>query len=255
MKNASYNYGYFQPYYMPAGEQETRSVYLQDAVSFGSLTVTPGVRYDHVTNTGQPNRAPRYNDSDPSAGHDYSSVTYTGWSPHLGVMWKATSNLSLFADVSRTWRAPVIDEQYEVQSAASSVPGTSRGLQVERMTGVRLGAVLDFNDVLMARDSLQIRTTLFRNRGKDEFSIVVACCATPHGTGANVGNRCRTIATCRAIPLRAWSSNRFMTAKACSAACRSPRSAANATLHRAIRGATKPGLPKFHPLRHTRCWA
>ncbi|WP_163500186.1 TonB-dependent receptor domain-containing protein, partial [Escherichia coli] len=52
VKNASYNYGYFQPYYMPAGEQETRSVYLQDAVSFGSLTVTPGVRYDHVTNTG-----------------------------------------------------------------------------------------------------------------------------------------------------------------------------------------------------------
>ncbi|WP_165771192.1 hypothetical protein, partial [Enterobacter hormaechei] len=33
---------------------------------------------DHVTNTGQPNRAPRYNDSDPLVGHDYSSVTYTG---------------------------------------------------------------------------------------------------------------------------------------------------------------------------------
>lgn len=183
VKNASYNYGYFQPYYMPAGEQETRSVYLQDAVSFGSLTVTPGVRYDHVTNTGQPNRAPRYNDSDPLVGHDYSSVTYTGWSPHLGVMWKATSNLSLFADVSRTWRAPVIDEQYEVQYAASSVPGTSRGLQVERMTGVRLGAVLDFNDVLMARDSLQIRTTLFRNRGKDEifYRRGVVCDAARHG--------------------------------------------------------------------------
>ncbi|QUG74753.1 TonB-dependent hemoglobin/transferrin/lactoferrin family receptor [Erwinia sp. E602] len=167
--NASYNYGYFQPYYMPAGEQETRSVYLQDAVSWGDLTITPGVRYDHVTNTGRPNSAPRYNDSAPLAGHDYSSVTYTGWSPHLGAIWKATKNVSLFADLSRTWRAPVIDEQYEVQSAASSVPGTSRNLQVERIDGVRLGAVLDFNDVLTQQDSLQIRTTLFRNRGKNEI--------------------------------------------------------------------------------------
>ncbi len=167
--NASYNYGYFQPYYMPAGKQETRSVYLQDAVSYGDLTITPGLRYDHVTNTGRPNLAPRYNDSDPLAGHDYSSVTYTGWSPHLGTIWKATRNVSLFADVSRTWRAPVIDEQYEVQSAASSVPGTSRNLQVERITGIRLGAVLDFNDLLLDKDSLQIRTTLFRNRGKNEI--------------------------------------------------------------------------------------
>ncbi len=77
----------------------------------------------------------------------------------------------------------MIDEQYEVQYAASSVPGTSRGLQVERMTGVRLGAVLDFNDVLMARDSLQIRTTLFRNRGKDEifYRRGVVCDAARHG--------------------------------------------------------------------------
>ncbi|CAM3562109.1 TonB-dependent receptor [Yersinia entomophaga] len=167
--NPSYNYGYFQPYYMPAGEQETRSLYLQDALTLGSLTVTPGVRYDHVTNTGQPNFAPRFNDRDPAAGHDYSRVTYTGWSPHLGVMWKATQNLSLFSDISRTWRAPVVDEQYEVQSGASSIPGTSRNLDVETITGIRMGAILDFNDLMTKQDSLQIRTTLFRNRGKNEI--------------------------------------------------------------------------------------
>ncbi|MGK2888783.1 MAG: TonB-dependent receptor domain-containing protein [Candidatus Malihini olakiniferum] len=51
--NTGYNYGYFQPYYMPTGKQETRSVYIQDALKIGSVTLTPSVRYDHVTNTGK----------------------------------------------------------------------------------------------------------------------------------------------------------------------------------------------------------
>jgi len=168
-KSPSYNYGYFQPYYMPAGKAETRSLYLEDAITYDTLTVTPGVRYDRVTNTGQPNLAPRFNDPDPLAGHDYSSVTYQGFSPHLGAIWQATPHLSLFADVSRTWRAPVIDEQYEVQSIASNVPGTSRDLKKETIDGVRLGAIWDYNNLMQDQDSLQVRTTLFRNRGKNEI--------------------------------------------------------------------------------------
>ncbi|PHM64630.1 hemin receptor [Xenorhabdus stockiae] len=167
--NAEYNYGYYQPYYMPAGTQHTYSLYMQDSMKLGSVTVTPGVRYDHVKNTGEKNRAPIYNNTSPEINHDYRSVTYTGWSPHLGVIWQTNQNLSLFADISRTWRAPVVDEQYEVQSAKTSLPGSSRNLDVERMTGIRLGAIIDFNDVMLKDDSLQIRTTLFRNRGKDEI--------------------------------------------------------------------------------------
>ncbi|MEH0875342.1 TonB-dependent hemoglobin/transferrin/lactoferrin family receptor [Pectobacterium cacticida] len=184
--NAEYHYGYFQPYYMPSGDQETRSFYVQDAMTLGSVTITPGVRYDHVTNSAQPNIAPRYNSSNPAAGHDYRSVTYTGWSPRIGALWKATENLSLFADVSRTWRAPVVDEQYEVQSATSSVPGTSRDLQVESIKGVRLGAILDFNQLMLEDDSLQIRTTLFRNRGKNEiFKRTGVYCKASSQTGSN----------------------------------------------------------------------
>ncbi|MEK9495665.1 TonB-dependent hemoglobin/transferrin/lactoferrin family receptor [Photorhabdus sp. P32] len=168
-KKPEYNYGYFQPTYMPSGEQKTRSFYLQDAMVIGSVTVTPGVRYDHITNIGKPNIAAIYNDNSPNIGHDYSNVTYTGWSPHLGVIWKATQNLSLFSDFSRTWRAPLVDEQYEMQYAKASVTATSRNLDVERITGLRFGAILNFNSLLADQDSLQIRTTLFRNRGKDEI--------------------------------------------------------------------------------------
>ncbi|WP_446469648.1 TonB-dependent hemoglobin/transferrin/lactoferrin family receptor [Xenorhabdus stockiae] len=168
-ENAEYNYGYYQPYYMPAGTQHTYSLYMQDSLKLGSVTVTPGVRYDHVKNTGEENKAPRFNNKSPEANHDYSSVTYTGWTPHLGLMWKTSPNLSLFADISHTWRAPLVDEQYEVQSNETEVPGTSRNLSAEKMTGIRLGAIFDYDNLISKNDNLQIRTTLFRNRGKDEI--------------------------------------------------------------------------------------
>lgn len=169
IKNAKYNYGYYQPQFMPAGIQETTSAYLQDAITWRSLTITPGVRYDYVKNQGKGNQAVTYMETDPLVGHDYRSVSYSGISPHLGVLWKTTPNLTLFADISRTWRAPVIDEQYEVQYRQSNVSGSSRDLGKEHMDGIRLGAILDFDQVIQTDDQLQIRTTLFRNRGKDEI--------------------------------------------------------------------------------------
>ncbi|AYA39542.1 TonB-dependent hemoglobin/transferrin/lactoferrin family receptor [Xenorhabdus nematophila] len=169
LEQAEYNYGYYQPYYMPAGKQTTYSLYLQDSMTFSNFVITSGVRYDHIKNVGKGNAAPRFNNPLPEAGHDYSGVTYTGWAPHLGIMWKVTPSLSLFSDISRTWRAPVVDEQYEVQSNETRIPSTSRNLNIERMTGIRLGAILDFDNLMLEDDSLQIRTTLFRNRGKDEI--------------------------------------------------------------------------------------
>ncbi|WP_228863237.1 TonB-dependent hemoglobin/transferrin/lactoferrin family receptor [Xenorhabdus sp. PB30.3] len=167
-KDPTFNYGYYQPGYMPAGVQQTYSLFTQDSLKIDSVTVTLGARYDHIKNTGEKNKASAYNNMSPEINHDYSSVTYAGWSPHLGTIWQAHKNLSLFADVSHTWRAPVVDEQYEVQ-ASGSLPGSSRNLDVERMTGIRLGAILDFDDLMLEGDSLQIRTTLFRNRGKNEI--------------------------------------------------------------------------------------
>ncbi len=169
LTNPAYNYGFMQPYFMPSGEQETRSGFIQDAITIGSVTITPALRYDHVYSRGEPNVATTYNNPSSAAGHDYSSVNYSGWSPRLGLFWTATDNLAFFADYSKTWRAPLIDELYEVQSAASSVPATSRDLDPERITGVRLGSIFNFDKLLVDSDNLQIRTTLFRNRGKDEI--------------------------------------------------------------------------------------
>jgi len=59
LKDPTYNYGYFQPYYMPAGRQETQGLYLQDAMSYGGLTVTAALRHDRVSTEGVPNKASR----------------------------------------------------------------------------------------------------------------------------------------------------------------------------------------------------
>ncbi|MBP6863271.1 MAG: TonB-dependent hemoglobin/transferrin/lactoferrin family receptor [Neisseriaceae bacterium] len=168
IKDPDLNFGYYEPYYFPSGIQKMRSFYVLDDIKLGSVTISPSLRYDHITNEGYGNRAKRYSQTDPKYGHDYSSKTYAGWTPRLGLYWEAAPNLGFFANVSQAWRAPRIDEQYEVQGLGS-LTGSSRDLDKEKMLALRLGAVVDFTSVVTQDDSLQVRTTLFENRGKDEI--------------------------------------------------------------------------------------
>jgi hemoglobin/transferrin/lactoferrin receptor protein len=83
LKDPTYNYGYFQPYYMPAGRQETTGLYLQDAMTYGSVTLTAALRHDRVVSEGVPNKASRYNSPLAAAGHDFSEKVHEDWSPRL----------------------------------------------------------------------------------------------------------------------------------------------------------------------------
>ena len=37
VKKEDYNYGYFQPYYMPSGRQYTQALYLQDQITWKNI--------------------------------------------------------------------------------------------------------------------------------------------------------------------------------------------------------------------------
>lgn len=188
-KNPKYNYGWYQPPFMPEGDQLVRSAYVQDAITLGSVTITPSMRFDHVRNQGTRNLAEQYNN--PAMGHDYSSKNYSGWSPRLSIFWRATDRLGLFADYASTWRAPVIDEQYEVQSS-STWGASSLQLDPERIVSVRGGAVLNLPNLFTYDDSLQIRTTLFRNKIKDEiFKSRGIGCENQAINGGTVGTACK----------------------------------------------------------------
>ncbi|WP_322911573.1 TonB-dependent hemoglobin/transferrin/lactoferrin family receptor [Pasteurella multocida] len=167
VKKADYNYGYFQPYYMPSGRQYTQAFYLQDQIKWQNFLFTGGIRYDHINNIGQKNLAPRYNDI--SAGHDYSQKNYNGWSYYLGLKYDVNHYLSLFTNFSKTWRAPVIDEQYETQYSQASVSATSLNLEKEMINQTRVGGIITLNHLFQENDAFQFRTTYFYNRGKNEI--------------------------------------------------------------------------------------
>ncbi|WP_136438115.1 TonB-dependent hemoglobin/transferrin/lactoferrin family receptor [Haemophilus influenzae] len=173
MNDKNYNYGYFQPYYMPSGRQYTQAFYLQDQITWKNIIFSTGVRYDHINNIGQKNFAPRYNDI--SLGHNYSQKNYNGWSYYLGLNYNVNHYLSLFTNFSRTWRAPVIDEQYETQFLSKtqdrrvSVSATSLNLEKEMINQTRVGGIITLNHLFQENDAFQFRTTYFYHRGKNEI--------------------------------------------------------------------------------------
>ncbi|AKA46043.1 TPA: TonB-dependent hemoglobin/transferrin/lactoferrin family receptor [Haemophilus influenzae] len=167
MKDKTYNYGYFQPYYMPSGRQYTQAFYLQDQIKWKNIIFSTGVRYDHINNIGQKNLASQYNDI--SVGHNYSQKNYNGWSYYLGLNYDINHYLSLFTNFSRTWRAPVIDEQYETQYSKASVSATSLNLEKEMINQTRVGGIITLNHLFQENDAFQFRATYFYHRGKNEI--------------------------------------------------------------------------------------
>ncbi|HHF6233701.1 TPA: TonB-dependent hemoglobin/transferrin/lactoferrin family receptor [Haemophilus influenzae] len=169
MKDKTYNYGYFQPYYMPSGRQYTQAFYLQDQIKWKNIIFSTGVRYDHINNIGQKNLASQYNDI--SVGHNYSQKNYNGWSYYLGLNYDVNHYLSLFTNFSKTWRAPVIDEQYETQYSGATVPvtATSLNLEKEMINQTRGGGIVTLNNLFQEDDAFQFRATYFYHRGKNEI--------------------------------------------------------------------------------------
>ncbi|HHV6366356.1 TPA: TonB-dependent receptor domain-containing protein, partial [Haemophilus influenzae] len=188
VRKADYNYGYFQPFYMPSGRQYTQAFYLQDQIKWKNIIFSTGVRYDHINNIGQKNLAPQYNDI--SVGHNYSQKNYNGWSYYLGLNYDVNHYLSLFTNFSRTWRAPVIDEQYETQykQASGPVKATSLNLEKEMINQTRVGGIITLNHLFQENDAFQFRTTYFYNRGKNEIFKTrgVNCVGNAADTNNNV---------------------------------------------------------------------
>jgi len=192
---ARYNYGHFQPAFMPHGKVDTNAFYLQDAITLGDVTITPSLRYDHVRNRGEANDAPYYSNPNPAFGHDYSDRTYTGWSPRLAAYWNITPDVAMFASWNKTWRAPVIDEQYEVQGTGSRT-STSLNLNPERITAITAGNITNFSNLVSHGDNLQLRTTLFHNRIEDEiFKATGIGCERQLTVVGSVGDVCTDMAS------------------------------------------------------------
>ncbi|MGL4091885.1 TonB-dependent receptor domain-containing protein [Agrobacterium cavarae] len=164
--NPSYNYGYYASWIVPEGTQTSISAFIRDEVEVtDGLFITPGLRFDHVRMEGKPNAAPRYNN--PLAGHDYSAVSYNGFTPALSGRWEATPSTTLFLDWAYAIRTPIIDELYSSQSIATKASATSRDLLPERNNSFNVGVSQEFYDVWSSGDTLTASVSGFYNHVTD----------------------------------------------------------------------------------------
>jgi hemoglobin/transferrin/lactoferrin receptor protein len=157
-----YNYGYYTPWFMPEGTQETAAAFIRDEISVtDSIKITPGLRFDYIRSEGVPNAAPLYNN--PLAGHDYSPTSHTGFTPALSARWDVTPNTTLYADWAYAMRAPNLDEIYSTQSISSKASQTARNLEAERNNNFNIGITQIFDNVIEEGDTLTASLGLFYN--------------------------------------------------------------------------------------------
>ena len=182
-----FNGGYFTPPFLPAGRQTITSVYVNDDIKIGDFTISPSLRYDHVKNQSFGNVA-GYSSTDPRDGHDYRSVKYEGFSPRIALYWQPNETFALFADYSRSWQSPNIDEQYTVQGKGIRGPnGTSRYLGKEKLQAFRFGGMVNLQNVITSDDRLSLQATAFHNKVKNEVlrKIGAKQCYGHHQTGSS----------------------------------------------------------------------
>lgn len=187
----AFNFGLFTPPFLPAGRQTVASIYINDDIQLGNLTISPSLRYDHVRNQSFGNVA-GYSSIEPQDGHDYRPVSYRGLSPKLSLYWQPNDHWALFSDYAYSWQSPSIDEQYTVQGKGTNGPnGTSRYLGKEKLRAFRIGGLLNFYDLIQEDDQLSLQVTAFHNRVNHEvIRKIGAIYCEAHkmtGSGASCG--------------------------------------------------------------------
>jgi hemoglobin/transferrin/lactoferrin receptor protein len=125
----------------------------------GDLLVIPGVRYDQYTSS-----------SEVAADNEDDAV-----SPRIGVSYLPTDWSLLFANYGTAFRAPTVNELY-TSGVHFRIPLgggiTNRfvpnpDLKPQRTETFEFGAGVDFDDVAVAGDRLQVKATHFRTHGED----------------------------------------------------------------------------------------
>ncbi|WP_017651388.1 TonB-dependent hemoglobin/transferrin/lactoferrin family receptor [Fortiea contorta] len=81
-------------------------IYLQDEITWGNLTLIPGIRYDSYSLNPQPDQI--YRNS--SRNFPTSKFSDSAISPKLGLVYKLTPELTTFAQYSRGFRAPTAED-------------------------------------------------------------------------------------------------------------------------------------------------
>jgi hemoglobin/transferrin/lactoferrin receptor protein len=153
----------------PEGTMDRFSIYAQNEFVWNDrLTAIVGVRNDRQTAKPSASTAAAF----PGApAEDDASATAL----NLALHYQFTDAFAMFGSVSRTERAPVIDEIFADRFGY----GPSFGLEPEESFNYELGVALSWNDVVQGADSLSLKAVYFNNHIEN---MIVGNSATPGPT-------------------------------------------------------------------------
>jgi hemoglobin/transferrin/lactoferrin receptor protein len=133
----------------PSAEQSVTAFFVQDEISLGAFTLTPGIRLD------------RFEQESPDGRNDRNSERA---SPRVSLAWQALPWLQPYVSYAEGFRAPSLTELYV---AGQHFPGNNfvpnPNLRPEVSRNKEAGVNLRFSDVLSPGDRLRVRVSAFRN--------------------------------------------------------------------------------------------
>lgn len=133
------------PSFHPEGTDEKIGIYVQGEFIFNeNLTLIPGLRVDKVNLT-------------PADGTTFAESSETSFSPKLALHYGIDDTFSVFGSVSRTERAPTLDELFSSDADEPNTPN----LVSETATSVELGLSASYAGLLTSDDLLDFKVTTF----------------------------------------------------------------------------------------------
>ncbi|MDT5062166.1 MAG: iron complex outerrane recepter protein [Acidobacteriota bacterium] len=139
------------------GRERTVGLFLEDIIRLApTLYLTIGARIDRWRNHDALSTTRPLNTSAPATTSNFADRNETAFSPQLSLLYKAANNVSLYASLSRAFRAPTLNELYRTFRVGDVLTLANENLLAERLTGGETGA--SFNAF---KQKLNVRGTFF----------------------------------------------------------------------------------------------
>lgn len=150
----------------PDAQRRLLGAFVQDEITWGSWTVTPGIRYDRYHSESEDDVAPDQDESHVSS--------------QLGVVWQTTDWLSLYASYAQAFRAPSLEELYATGTHFGANHFVANpNLKPEKAANKELGARAGWDSLFKTDDRLTLDVSAFRNDVKDFIDTIVTVTPLP----------------------------------------------------------------------------
>jgi len=122
------------------GRERSLGLFFEDIIRLApSLFVTAGARIDRWRNYDAFSTTRPLSNAPPTS-LAFPDRSETAFSPHVSVLYKPAENLSLYANVTRAFRQPTLNELYRSFRVGDVLTLANENLRAERLTGGEAGA-------------------------------------------------------------------------------------------------------------------